>query len=101
MISTRRTAEENSNGHGLGKARQRLEATLSGGGVYYCTLYFCQWLLGGLLERLCRHLVAIEQRKRLVEPWTIMARRFTADDNKRLWNDYDWSLLGEEWTPSV
>jgi ubiquinone/menaquinone biosynthesis C-methylase UbiE len=45
-------------------------------------------------------LAGIEQRKRLLAPWTISARRFTSAENKALWNTYDWSSRGEEWTKS-
>jgi hypothetical protein len=47
-----------------------------------------------------KRLIAIEQKRGIVEPWAILSKRLTADDNRRIWNQYDWSQLGEEWTPN-
>jgi ubiquinone/menaquinone biosynthesis C-methylase UbiE len=66
--------------------------------MYYTALYATRWLLRQLAERVDRRLVDIEQRKGLAEPWTVSASRFTAEENKRVWNEHDWSTLGEEWT---
>jgi SAM-dependent methyltransferase len=61
-------------------------------------LYVMRAVIDRTLGFLDRRLVSVEQRKRLVEPWTINARRYTAAENKRLWNEHDWSKRGEEWT---
>jgi len=76
----------------------RLRIVLRRGSALYGALYATRWLVARLLDGIDRRLVSIEQRRRIVEPWTISARRFTAGDNKRLWNEHDWSRLGEEWT---
>jgi glycosyltransferase involved in cell wall biosynthesis/SAM-dependent methyltransferase len=76
----------------------RLKAILFKGGLYYSTLYVMRWVVDRVLAFVDRRLVAVEQRRRLVEPWTIGARRYTAADNKQLWNNHDWSRHGEEWT---
>jgi ubiquinone/menaquinone biosynthesis C-methylase UbiE len=51
-----------------------------------------------MVDRIDDRLVRIEQRKLLIAPWTISARRFTSQENKQLWNEHDWSSRGEEWT---
>jgi ubiquinone/menaquinone biosynthesis C-methylase UbiE len=79
-------------------ASGRMKVLLSRGGVYYSTLYVMRWLTDRALGFLDRRLVAVERRKGLVEPWTISARRYTTAENKQLWNGYDWSKRGEEWT---
>jgi SAM-dependent methyltransferase len=85
---------------GLSKATGRLAATFREGGAWYSLLYGIR-LLGdkamGLVER---QLVGIERRKEITAPWSLSAHRFTAADNKALWNTYDWSQRGEEWTKS-
>lgn len=83
------------------KAVSRLKAIFSQGGLYYSLLYATRYLTQSLLNWLDRSLVRIEQRNTLTEPWTISARRFTASENKQLWNQYDWSQHGEEWTKSA
>jgi ubiquinone/menaquinone biosynthesis C-methylase UbiE len=79
----------------------RLKATVTRGGIRYALLYAVRHVTHGLLDWLDRRLVRSERRKCLVEPWTISARRFTAAENKLLWNGYDWSKHGEEWTKSA
>lgn len=51
------------------------------------------------LGQLDRVLAQIEHDRGIVEPSAATARRFTTADNKRWWNDHDWSHRGEEWTP--
>jgi ubiquinone/menaquinone biosynthesis C-methylase UbiE len=43
-------------------------------------------------------LIAVEQQRGIVEPWAVLSKRLTTDDNRRMWNEYDWSQHGEEWT---
>jgi SAM-dependent methyltransferase len=78
----------------------RISATLRRGGVFYFGLHAMRWLFKRWVSLLERPMVAIEQRKGLVEGWTVSAQRFTVADNVRLWNTYDWSQKGEEWTPN-
>ncbi len=76
----------------------RLGTVVRRGGLYYGAVYAARGLVDRTLGFLDRRLVAVEQRKGLVEPWTINARRYTSTENKQLWNTYDWSKQGEEWT---
>lgn len=73
---------------------------VKGGGVWYGLLYTCRAITDRLRDRFDERLAAIERKKGLVEPWTISARRFTAADLRRLYNEWDWSSRGEEWTIS-
>jgi SAM-dependent methyltransferase len=81
-----------------GQTENRLRAALRSGGLYYTALYIMRRLLRELAERVDYRLVGIEQRRGLAESWTVSATRFTADENKQVWNTHDWSTLGEEWT---
>jgi ubiquinone/menaquinone biosynthesis C-methylase UbiE len=78
----------------------RVRQAYAKGGFVYCTLYTLRAAGHRLLETLDRSLVRIEQRRVIVEPWTISAKRHTSSINKSLWNTYDWSAAGEEWTKS-
>jgi ubiquinone/menaquinone biosynthesis C-methylase UbiE len=80
------------------KAWSRIRATLKAGGAYYTALYLTRRALDGMRSVLDRRLVAIEQKRCVVEPWSITAQRWTVQQNKQLWNTYDWSARGEEWT---
>jgi ubiquinone/menaquinone biosynthesis C-methylase UbiE len=82
-------------------AWQRWKTVYGGGGLVYSALYAARWMLKGVLDRFDRRLVGVEQRRCLVGPWTISAKRHTSAENKQLWNTYDWSQLGEEWTRSA
>jgi ubiquinone/menaquinone biosynthesis C-methylase UbiE len=68
------------------------------GGVFYSTAYAARWVIDCARDFMDRRLASVERRKGLVEPWTIGARRYTVAENKQLWNAYDWSQRGEEWT---
>ena len=80
--------------------RKRLGNVYRSGGPYYLAAYSVRWLIANILEMTDRHLVTIEQKKCLVAPWTISARRYTTDENKSLWNRFDWTGRGERWTKS-
>ena len=58
-------------------------------------------MIDRIRDRMDDSLTAVERKKRLVEPWTISARRYTAADNRTLWNNYDWSQGGDEWTKGL
>jgi SAM-dependent methyltransferase len=79
---------------------ERFKTIFRSGGVWYSTLFLVRALTDRLRDRLDDRLAAIERRRSLVEPWTISARRFTADELRKLYNTHDWSTRGDEWTPS-
>jgi SAM-dependent methyltransferase len=85
----------------LSRVSERVSRVCGRGGVYYTFLYIIRSLLKSGINSMDGSLVKIEQRKRIVEGWSISAKRFTVNDNKNLWNSYDWSQRGEEWTPSA
>lgn len=80
---------------------RRLKSTISQGGPYYSTLYVVRGIIDRIRDRMDDSLTAVERKKRLIEPWTISARRYTAADNRTLWNNYDWSHGGDEWTKGL
>jgi ubiquinone/menaquinone biosynthesis C-methylase UbiE len=71
------------------------------GGLWYTALFLFRAFTDRLRDRLDEQLASIERRRQLVEPWTISARRFTAGDQRKLYNAYDWTSKGEEWTVST
>jgi len=64
-------------------------------------LYIVRRAMSALLARIDHELMRIEIRKNLTGPRTISAQHNTIDENYALWNDYDWSKVGEEWTTEV
>ena len=95
----------NAEAHGAGsnsreKAVKRLRLAFRRGGPTYASLHGLRWIVRSVMQGLEQRLVHIEQRRRIVEPWAVSATRFTTQDNKALWNTYDWSARGEEWTSS-
>lgn len=79
---------------------ERFKAVIKSGGMWYSALYACRGVTDFLRDQLDDRLAAIERRRNLVEPWTISARRFTPQDLRQLYNSYDWSRRGDEWTMS-
>jgi SAM-dependent methyltransferase len=70
------------------------------GGTAYATLFTMRYAFQTVVDWFDERLAGIEQRRRIVEPWAILARRLTTEQNRRMWNTHDWSQLGEEWTRS-
>jgi len=70
------------------------------GGVAYAATYATRLALERLIDRLDLRLISTEQRRRIVEPWAISSRRYTVADQKNIYNEWDWSHGGEEWTLS-
>ena len=79
---------------------ERFKTVLQKGGAWYATLFIVRAITDRLRDRLDNRLATIERRRSLVEPWTISARRFTSDELRKLYNTYDWTTRGDEWTPS-
>lgn len=84
-----------------GETGSRLKSTLFRGGPYYSALYVMRGIVDRIRDRMDDGLTAVERKKRLIDPWTISARRYTAADNRTLWNSYDWSNRGDEWTKGL
>ncbi len=84
----------------MSESTGKIRATVQKGGVWYSTLFLTRAFIDRLRDRLDNRLASIERHKNLFEPWTISARRFTVADNRALYNGYDWSARGEEWTDS-
>lgn len=80
------------------RATERFASVASRGGVFYAILYGLRVSLERISDVLDRGLVRVEQRRDIVEPWAISSRRFTAEHLRSLYNAYDWSQRGEEWT---
>jgi SAM-dependent methyltransferase len=55
----------------------------------------------GMIRALERPLIRIEKRRFIVGPGTIGATSQTVDENRFIWDHWDWSAYGEEWTEQV
>jgi SAM-dependent methyltransferase len=67
-------------------------------GPRWLLLYGAYRLASRLARRLDRAVIETEQARFMVGPDTLTSARHTRADNVRLWNAYDWSQGGEEWT---
>lgn len=56
---------------------------------------------GPMVSRLQRYLIGLEKRRFIVGPGTISAMHHTTQENREIWDGWDWSLYGEEWTEDV
>jgi ubiquinone/menaquinone biosynthesis C-methylase UbiE len=77
---------------------KRLATVSARGGPWYAALFATRHAANAVVTWFDERLAGIEQRRGIVEPWAIIAKRLTAEHNRRLWNTYDWSTRGEEWT---
>ncbi len=84
----------------FGRALGRVKEMVKRGGAFYAAVYAARWVVVQMADALTRKAAEIERRANVVEPWAVSAERFTSSENRALWNTYDWSTLGEEWTPS-
>ena len=64
-------------------------------------LYATRLKLQSLMADIDESLITIEQRDFLTGPETIAAQHHTVEMNRSLWDGWDWSYLGEEWTAGV
>ncbi len=67
-------------------------------GLVWTLLYAGRSLLLKLTHRLEASLIAIEKRRFLTGERTISSVYHSAAENRKIWNTYDWSEGGEEWT---
>lgn len=70
-------------------------------GLKWTTLYGVRWILVRCLGFLEGKLIELEQRRLITGESTVSSLSHTRQENKRLWDEYDWSGSGEEWTPSA
>ena len=70
-------------------------------GPVWTGLYAARWLGLRAVGALERRLAAIEVARFIVGESTVSSARHTAEENRRIWNTYDWSRRGEEWTEAV
>lgn len=70
-------------------------------GALWTVLYGFHWGLTRVVHLLERALIGIETKRFLTSHGTISSSRHTAQENRRIWNTYDWSQRGEEWTAAA
>lgn len=56
---------------------------------------------GRLVRRLQRYLIDLEKRRFIVGAGTISSMHHTTQENRDIWDGWDWSRYGEEWTEDV
>jgi ubiquinone/menaquinone biosynthesis C-methylase UbiE len=56
---------------------------------------------GTVVRHLQRYLIRMEKRRFIVGPGTISAMHHTTQENRDIWDGWDWSRYGEEWTDDV
>lgn len=81
----------------MGKA-ESLRAHLRERGIAWTSLYAVRRAIQSLLRRVDARIVAIERRRFMTGPSTVSASYHTAEENRALWDRWDWSQRGEEWT---
>jgi SAM-dependent methyltransferase len=80
---------------------QKLGTYLWERGPLWTLLYFGRFLCLQTLVRFERGLIWVEKRKFLTGPETVSSSRHTVKENRMMWDSYDWSRAGEEWTQGV
>jgi SAM-dependent methyltransferase len=75
-----------------------LRAHLRERGVSWTALYAARRAIQSVLQRVDARIIAIERRRFITGPSTVSAAYHTVEENRVLWNQWDWSQLGEEWT---
>jgi ubiquinone/menaquinone biosynthesis C-methylase UbiE len=67
-------------------------------GAEWTGLYLVRQGLSRVLFRLNRRMMRLEEQRFLTGDLTVSASFNTADRNAAMWNSYDWSQMGEEWS---
>ena len=78
-----------------------LRRHINEGGLLYAFLRTVYFIGMKIISRLEKYIIRIEKRKYLVGPSTFSARYNTREENRRMWNNYDWAQCGEEWTQNA
>jgi ubiquinone/menaquinone biosynthesis C-methylase UbiE len=80
---------------------QELDKWVQKYGPEWTSLYLFRSSVLDLLGRIESHLIAVEQRQFLTGEETISSKHHTVEMNRRLWDEWNWSYYGEEWTQGV
>src|SRR5438105_9021211 len=70
-------------------------------GLAWTAMYCVRAAVVRTLRRVESALVRVEQARFITGDHTVTSSRHTVEENRRIWNDYDWSERGEEWTRSA
>jgi ubiquinone/menaquinone biosynthesis C-methylase UbiE len=68
-----------------------------GWALLYSVRKASMWAIAALDERLVR----IEKRRRIAGPDTVSSKYHTVEENTAIWDAWDWSSRGEQWTEDV
>lgn len=79
-------------------ALRRLASRLRERGLVWTALWYARWGLAHALRRVDRLAIGVEKRRRITGEGTVSSLYHTLEENRRIWNAYDWSEGGEEWT---
>jgi ubiquinone/menaquinone biosynthesis C-methylase UbiE len=78
--------------------RKRLRYFLSWAGPLWTLLYLTRQVLARVVYRVNRRMMRIEEKRFLTGEMTVSAEFNTAERNALMWNRYDWTRGGEEWS---
>jgi ubiquinone/menaquinone biosynthesis C-methylase UbiE len=70
-------------------------------GVSWVLLSLVREAMTGLEERCDKGLIHIEGKRFLIGEGTVSSSHHTSSKNRDIWNTWDWSQRGEEWTEEV
>jgi cyclopropane fatty-acyl-phospholipid synthase-like methyltransferase len=79
----------------------KLFARIRERGVVWTALWYARWRLWHLLRRVDRRAIAVEKRRFITGNSTVSSLYHSMEENRQLWDHYDWSQSGEEWTNDV
>ncbi len=82
-------------------ALQPLIARARARGIVWTALWYGRWALAHALRRIDLLAIGVEKRRLITGDGTVSSLHHTLEENRRIWNTYDWSGGGEEWTQAV
>lgn len=78
--------------------RARFRYLVKWAGATWTLLHMTRQLLVRAVDRVNRWMMRIDEQRFLTGEMTVSAEFNTADRNSVMWNQYDWTRLGEEWS---
>jgi len=70
-------------------------------GLLWTLLFMIRYCGLRIVRRMEVWLIAIEKRRCITGESTVSSSSHSREQNRYIWDNYDWSRLGEEWTHSV
>ena len=80
---------------------RKLRVWLRERGVLWTLLYGIRWAGRRTVHLIEQRLIALEKRRLLTGDDTVSSSYHSSVENRAIWDSYDWSQGGEEWTAAV